>query len=236
MRRLIRVTGTDREAFLQGLVTNDVGKLSDGLVYAAMLTPQGKYLVDFLLVPDGDGILIDVAADQAEPLAAKLSMYKLRADVALEWDDRQVAQGDDGDFADPRHPSLGARSYGAEARSLPDWDARRVAAAVPEAGRELGPDSYILEMGFERLGGVDFRKGCYVGQEVTARMKHKTELRKGLARVTLSAPVPEGTEIVAGGKAAGTVHTVAGTQALAYVRFDRMGEDARAGEASVSLA
>ncbi|MGR3468094.1 MAG: CAF17-like 4Fe-4S cluster assembly/insertion protein YgfZ, partial [Shimia sp.] len=170
-RKLIRVTGTDRESFLQGLVTNDVARLKDGLVYAAILTPQGKYIADFFLVPDGEAILIDVAEAQAASLVQRLTLYKLRADVTLDWDARQVAQGDgampEGAFADPRHPSLGWRAYGDEARALSDWDARRVAAAVPEAGRELTPDSYILEMGFERLNGVDFRKGCYVGQEVT---------------------------------------------------------------------
>ncbi|MGR3466372.1 MAG: CAF17-like 4Fe-4S cluster assembly/insertion protein YgfZ, partial [Shimia sp.] len=114
-------------------------------------------------------------------------------------------------------------------------DARRVAAAVPEAGRELTPDSYILEMGFERLNGVDFRKGCYVGQEVTARMKHKTELRKGLARVALDGPASEGDEITANGKSVGTLHTVAGSQALSYLRFDRMGDGATAGGAAVTL-
>ncbi|MGR3490614.1 MAG: CAF17-like 4Fe-4S cluster assembly/insertion protein YgfZ [Shimia sp.] len=238
-RKLIRVTGSDREGFLQGLVTNDVKRLKDGLVYAAILSPQGKYLSDFFLVPDGDAILIDVAEEQAAGLAQRLTLYKLRADVALDWDARLVAQGDgdrpDAAFADPRDPSLGWRAYGQDTATLPDWEARRVAAMVPEAGRELTPDSYILEMGFERLNGVDFRKGCYVGQEVTARMKHKTELRKGLARVSLSAPVEEGTEITSGGKAAGTIHTVAGTEALAYLRFDRMKDDATAGDAQVTL-
>jgi len=97
----------------------------------------------------------------------------------------------------------------------------RIALGVPETGTELTPDSFILEMGFERLNGVDFKKGCYVGQEVTARMKHKTELRKGLARIEGEAPLTEGAEIISGGKAAGIVLSVAGTTALAYLRFDR---------------
>ena len=192
-RRLIRISGADHVTFLQGLITNDMARLKDGLVYAAILTPQGKYLADFFVVPDGDGVLIDVDAELAQGLAQRLMMYKLRADVALDWDDRKVAQGDgdipEGAYADPRHPSLGWRAYGADEAALEDWDARRVAALVPEYGSELGPDSYILEMGFERLNGVDFKKGCYVGQEVTARMKHKTELRKGLVQLVADAEI-----------------------------------------------
>ena len=238
-RRLIRVSGADHVTFLQGLITNDMARLKDGLVYAAILTPQGKYLADFFVVPDGDGVLIDVDAELAQGLAQRLMMYKLRADVALDWDDRKVAQGDgdipEGAYGDPRHPSLGWRAYGSDEAALEDWDARRVSALVPEYGSELGPDSYILEMGFERLNGVDFKKGCYVGQEVTARMKHKTELRKGLARVAVKGTAPSGTTIEAGGKEAGTLHTVAGDEALAYLRFDRVKEDARAADAEIHL-
>ncbi|WP_147124288.1 YgfZ/GcvT domain-containing protein [Shimia ponticola] len=238
-RRLIRVSGADHVSFLQGLITNDMAKLADGLVYAAILTPQGKYLADFFVVPDGDGVLIDVDAGLADGLAQRLMMYKLRADVALDWDERKVAQGvgeaPAGAFADPRHPSLGWRAYGDEDLALEDWDARRVAAIVPEFGAELGPDSYILEMGFERLNGVDFKKGCYVGQEVTARMKHKTELRKGLAKVSIEGHAEAGTPITVGDKEAGTLHSVVGNEGLAYVRFDRMTEAAQADGTPVTV-
>ena len=237
-RALIRIAGSDHRSFLQGLVTNDVGKVDHGAVYAAILTPQGKYLADFLMVPDGDGILLDMDARLADGLMQRLSMYKLRADVSITRDPRQVAQGvgdrPEGAFDDPRDPALGWRSYGQDTATLPDWTDRRVAAIVPEFGTELGPDSYILEMGFERLGGVDFKKGCYVGQEVTARMKHKTELRKGLTRVTLTGDCAPGTPIVSGGKTAGEVHSIAGAKALAYVRFERLGTDAMAGGAQVA--
>lgn len=113
----------------------------------------------------------------------------------------------------------------------------RIALGVPEAGSELIPDdSYILEMGFERLHGVDFRKGCYVGQEVTARMKHKTELRKGLVRVRITGtpPVP-GTEITSGGRPAGLIGAVADGQGLAWLRFDRAGGPLLAGTAEVAV-
>ena len=116
-----------------------------------------------------------------------------------------------------------------------DWDALRVAACVPETDIELIVDgSYILKYGFERLNGVDFRKGCYVGQEVTARMKHKTELRKGLATVAVSGTAPMGTQIDANGKVAGTLFTQADGKAIAYLRFDRAEGEMTAGDAVVT--
>lgn len=226
-RQILEVTGADRADFLQGLVTNDVAKLAHGLVYAALLSPQGKYLADFFLVPADDAILIDVDAGLAPSLLKRLNMYRLRADVAITPKDMPLARGlgpaPEGGFADPRDPALGWRAYGHTGDAPSSvWDAIRVAHLIPQSGKELIPDdSYILEMGFERLNGVDFKKGCYVGQEVTARMKHKTELRKGLAQVTLDGAAPQGSEITADGKPAGTLHTVAGHQALAYLRFDR---------------
>ena len=209
-RTILRISGSDARKFLQNLVSNDVKKLDHGMVYTALLTPQGKYLVDFFLVPDGNDILVDVATQQAGDLTKRLTMYKLRADVAIAATDITV--------------SCGWRYYGApiETTQQIDWDAQRVALGIPEFGAELTSESYILEMGFARLNGVDFRKGCYVGQEVTARMKHKTELRKGLARVTFQGPVTCGQTLLSQGKAVGTVHTVSGQQALCYVRFDRI--------------
>lgn len=239
-RAILRVSGAEREHFLQGLVSNDVARLSEGLVYAALLTPQGKYLADFFLVPEPEAILLDVDAALAPGLMQRLSMYKLRSAVEIEETALKVRRGTgpapEGAYADPRDSRLGWRLYGAEGGDDGSyWDALRVAALVPQSGVELTPDSYILEMGFERLRGVDFRKGCYVGQEVTARMKHKTELRKGLARVAVSAPVPVGTEITAGGKPVGTLFTQADGQGLAYLRFDRAASEMQAGDATVTL-
>ena len=238
-RTILAITGEDRAHFLQGLVTNDVGKTRDGgIVYAALLTPQGKYLADFFLKCDGDRILLDVDTALAPALAQRLSMYKLRAKVGIEETALQVRRGTgpmpDGAVMDPRDPALGWRLDGAEGGGDgTDWTALRVARMVPETGMELTPDSYILEMGFERLNGVDFRKGCYVGQEVTARMKHKTELKKGLARVAISGDATPGTPILAGDREAGTLHSVAGDQALAYLRFDRATGPLTAGAARV---
>lgn len=241
-RRLFEITGKDREAFLQGLVSNDLGRLKRGIVYAALLNPQGKYLADFFLVPGGDRLILDVKADVAEALARRLAMYRLRSDVAITPSALAVSRGLDpapeGALADPRHPALGWRRYGAAGTDAAgiDWDAIRVEHCIPETGIELIPDdSYILEAGFARLNGVDFRKGCYVGQEVTARMKHKTELRKGLATVLAEGTVPVGTEITAGGKPAGVLYTQSGGKGIAYLRFDRAGGEMRAGAASLRL-
>ena len=225
-RTVLSVTGTDRRSFLQGLVSNDMGKLDQGLVYAAILTPQGKFLADFLMLERGDEILIDIATSHAAPLAQRLNMYKLRADVQISATDLRVSRGlgdaPNGAFADPRDPELGWRLFSDTA--LPDetdWDAIRVARCIPETGIELTPDTYILEVGFERLNGVDFRKGCYVGQEVTARMKHKTELKKGLVTVSIDGAVPVGTAITQNGKPAGTLFTQSNGRGIAYLRYDR---------------
>lgn len=239
-RQVLKIGGADREDFLQGLVTNDVEKAKEGLVYAAILTPQGKYIADFFLHETGECILLDADADQAPALARRLAMYKLRADVTVEPTDLQVARGTGPTpkqaLADPRHPDLGWRLYGAKAGDDgTNWDAIRVAHCIPEAGIELTPDdTYPLEAGFERLAGIDFRKGCYVGQEVTARMKHKTELRKGFVTVSVNGSAPVGTAIEAGGKPAGTLFTTSGERAIAYLRFDRATEDMTAGAAQIS--
>lgn len=239
-RHILRISGSDANSFLQGLVTNDVDKVQDGLVYAALLTPQGKYLADFFLCADGDDILLDVDASLAEALKMRLTMYKLRADVTISDTDLCLHRGtgdipEDG-FSDPRASQLGWRAYRTSAQTddATDWTAIHVAAEVPQTGIELTADIYILEMGFERLNGVDFRKGCYVGQEVTARMKHKTELRKGLAKVTVEGPADPGDEITANGKPVGTLHSRAGKQALAYLRFDRATGEMQAGAAKLT--
>ena len=239
-RSVIRISGADRESFLQGLVTNDLRRLKDGAVYAAFLSAQGKYLADFFLIPDRDGILLDVAAPLAEGLLRRLTLYRLRADVRLEPTTLHVLRGlgpaPAGAFADPRHSALGWRAYADHpgATALIDWDALRVTHLIPESGVELiADDSYILECGFERLNGVDFRKGCYVGQEVTARMKHKTDLRKGLARVTVRGDAAPGTAITTGDKPVGTLFTRSGDRAIAYLRFDRADGPMQAGAAEV---
>lgn len=242
-RRILRLTGTDVIPFLQGLVTNDVAKLDQGLVYAALLTPQGKYIADFFLKHDGDGsVLLDVDETLADMLIKRLTMYKLRADVSVTDSGLNLQRGTgakpDGALSDPRHPDMGWRHYSIAAAhdDGTDWDAIRVTHCIPETGIELTSDSFILETGFEALHGVDFRKGCYVGQEVTARMKHKTTLRKGLRIVSVDGPVPAGSEITAAGKPVGTVFTQSGGKAIAYLRLDRAGNDMVANGIGVRLS
>jgi hypothetical protein len=258
-RALLRIGGEEARDWLQSLVTNDVRKLAPGRgVYAALLSPQGKYLFDFLLADAGDGtVLLDAAADRIGALAQRLGMYRLRRKVTVEPSDLSVALVWGGAGApeaagalvlrDPRAEGLGWRLYapdaaaavagaGAALATRADWDALRVAQGVPESGVELIPeDSYILEAGFDRLNGVDFRKGCYVGQEVTARMRHKTELRKGLVRVAVEgeAPPPRTPVLDAEGRPAGQLFTVAGGEGLAHLRFDRAEGALTAGEATL---
>lgn len=256
-RALLRLEGADARPFLQGLVTNDMNRLAPGrAVYAALLTAQGKYLFDFVLVEAPDGaILLDVAADRAAALHQRLGLYRLRRavtvapaeglGVALVWGGEPGGHGLA--VRDPRHPALGWRLYaadplaalaeaGATPATVAEYDALRLTHAVPDSGTDLIPeDTYILEAGFERLNGVDFRKGCYVGQEVVARMHHKTELRKGLlpVRVEGEAPPPGTPVLMPDGRAAGTLHSTHGGLGLAHLRFDRLDGPLVAGAARV---
>ncbi len=238
-RTVIGITGTDRVSFLQGLVTNDVEKAKDGLVYAALLTPQGKFIADFFVLEQDERLLIDVASSHAATLAPRLAMYRLRAAIDISETNLIVSRGTGtapaDAFQDPRHPDLGWRAYGdSDIGDGTDWDALRVDLMIPETGTELTPDTYILEAGFEALNGVDFKKGCYVGQEIVARMKHKTELKKGLTQVSITGTANTGDAITADGKPAGTLHTVAGDKGLAYLRFDRATGPMQAGQATLT--
>ena len=238
-RTVIALTGTDRVAFLQGLVTNDVEKADGSIIYTALLTPQGKFISDFFVLGQKDRLLIDVANVTAAELVKRLSMYRLRSDVQIVETDITVIRCENapGAFKDPRHPEAGYRHYSNGSDDQPpkmtDWDNIRVAHLIPETGIELTPDTYILEAGFERLNGVDFKKGCYVGQEIVARMKHKTSLKKGLARVSVDGPAHSGEAITADGKPVGTLHTIARQHGIAYLRFDRATGDMQAGDAVI---
>ena len=241
----------EQSDFLQSLVTNDVTRAGpDTLIYGALLTPQGKYLSDFFIrrSPAGDFIL-DVAPDQAEALSKRLTMYKLRRPVTLESRHAPVAvlwggSAPEGGLTDPRHPDLGWRVYKGHDAVLSgietgDYDLHRLKLAIPESGADLIPnDTYILEAGFETMNGVDFKKGCYVGQEIVARMKHKTELRKGYVPVTVSSSVAGGETIITEeGKPAGTLYSNREALGLALIRYDRAGKAKRltAGTATVGL-
>lgn len=225
-RKILELKGSDSINFLQNLVSNDVTSLNDELVYSALLSPQGKYIADFFIVPLKDAIGIDVHVGLAQTLLEKLKMYKLRSDVEIKEGDLSVALGLDkppkGALSDPRHPKMGWRLYlrdAAKYNQVVDWAKLRIDYLIPEYGSELTGESYILEMGFERLHGVDFKKGCYVGQEVTARMKHKTDLKKGLVRVQSDQNISFGDELFFNEKPVGSVLTSHETKALAYVRI-----------------
>ncbi len=246
-RTIFRLTGKDAPGFLQGLVTNDLRPLENGpgIVWGALLTPQGKYLADFFVVRLAAGdLLIDIATSLAPDTLRRLTMYRLRADVQIAPVDLYVQRGlgppPEDALPDPRHAALGWRAWGDTPGRAPeiDWDSIRVANLVPESGVELVPDdSFILEHGFERLHGVDFRKGCYVGQEVTARMKHKTELRKGLVRVAIDGAAPVGAEITGDdGRPAGTLFTQSQGFGIAYLRHDRSDGILKAGSARLWVA
>ncbi len=256
-RAVLRMEGAAARDVLQNVVTNDLARMVPGrAVYAALLTPQGKYLFDFFLIDAGDGaILVDVAADRAAALAQRLRMYCLRRDarvagdsglgVALAWGN--PAPQTPLAVPDPRLATLGWRIYatdpqaalsaaGARPAGRHDYDALRVEHLVPESGIELIPDdTYILEANFEALNGVDFRKGCYVGQEVTARMKHKTELRKRLVRVRVDGRTEPGTAVTADGKPAGTLFTQTDRWGLAHLRLDRAKGELLAGGARLRV-
>ena len=228
-RRVLSVSGPDRMVFLQSLVTNDVERVKHGPIYAALLTPQGKYLADFFISAGDEALMIDVKAELAQSLVSRLLAYRLRSKVEIGNADFFVARGYDhpppNAVRDPRHPAMGWRalvSSRAEVECLPEPDAVRIRNCIPESLIELVPNkTYILEAGFERLNGVDFSKGCYVGQEVTARMKHKSNRAKGLVTVGIKGQAPVGTEILADGRPVGRLFSQAGGLAIAYLRLDR---------------
>ena len=240
-RCIIRISGKDNRSFLQGLITNDIHKIDHGLVYAALLSAQGKFQYDFFLFADGEDVMMDIDQEMAAALQKKLMLYRLRADVHLQETALGVARGveraPEGALQDPRHPKMGWRLYGQDlSPEMPfDWQAHRIRLGIPEAHSELTPDSYILEMGFEQMNGVDFKKGCYVGQEIIARMKHKTQLRKGLRRVTCAKAVAPHTPILSKGKEVGFIGAQSGTEALAYLRFDRISDEMTAAGVPVTV-
>jgi folate-binding protein YgfZ len=239
-RIILCVSGPDAKSFLQNLITNDVTKLNNNIIYSALLTPQGKLVSDFFLVDSDQGILIDVNSKVSDTLLNRLMLYKLRAEISVEKTNLKVSTGIKNKpqkaLEDPRHSKMGWRYYSSEDLSEKniDWEKLRVENLIPEFGKELSSDSYILEYGFENLNGVDFKKGCYVGQEVTARMKHKSQLRKGLTIVETTRRVPFDTEIYANNKVVGNVYSSTKNQALAYLRFEFATKKMTAGEVEIT--
>ena len=191
-RAVLRLSGEDVRGFLQGLVTNDTaGALP---VWTALLTPQGKALFDFILWADGDDVLVDCEAEQAEALMRRLSMYRLRRPIAITRDTSLgVHWAVDGEarVADPRLPALGSRWIGEPGDRAVGWRAHRLSLGVAEGVAELGSGETLwLECNARELNGVSFAKGCYVGQENTARMHHRAKVNRRL----VVAPIDEADE------------------------------------------
>lgn len=236
-RAVIALAGPEARPLLQGLITNDIALLAPGrALYAALLTPQGKIVSDFLVV-EGDGaVLLDCPAGAAETLIKKLKLYRLRAKVEIEARPQlgvYVGLMPRGAivFADPRLAELGPRGIAAraemprKARSAEVYHAGRLALGVPE-GPDFGSDRiFALDAGLEELHGVAFEKGCYVGQELTARMKHRGTARKRLLPVAAQALLPKpGTDISDDRFSLGEIVSVYGKQGFALIRLDRLAE------------
>jgi folate-binding protein YgfZ len=264
-RGLIAVSGEDRVAFLQGLVSNDVTRVSETrAIHAALLTPQGKYLHDFFVMALGDVLLLDTEGERAADLKRRLSIYKLRSKIVLDdWSDRYavwIAWGEtalaaaglelagdarplEGGIAlvDPRLADLGLRfvlpqgagdaplrALGFAPGNSKEFEYARLSLGVPDGSRDLVIDKTILlEAGFDELNGVDWKKGCYMGQELTARTKYRGLVKKRLMPVMVDGPLPEpGTPVMAGEQEAGEIRSGQGDRALALLRLEAANDPA----------
>ena len=250
-RGVIAVGGEDRAEFLQGLISNDTTKVAPGrAIWAALLTPQGRFLNDMFVADGGDGtLLIETERERAPALAKKLTLYKLRSKVTVE--DRgstmevAVVFGSgvekllplDGAFAfvDPRLPELGVRvltaagqaasllaAHGAQPAPVEAYEKLRLSLGVPDGSRDLLPEkALLLESGFDELNGVDWQKGCYMGQELTARTKYRGLVKKRLFPVKIEGPLPApGAAIERDGQEVGEIRSGAGDRAIALLRLD----------------
>lgn len=263
-RGLLRVSGEDARKFLQGMITNDVTKATPRrAIYAAFLTPQGKFLADFFIAEGAGALLLDCEAARLPELMKRLTVYKLRAKVSLEdvsanyrvaaligpgaieaaglapecgaarqWQDGAL-------YADPRLVALGARALlphgragalleglGFAAGRAEDYERLRLSLGVPDGSRDMAVEKAILlENGFEALNGVDFDKGCFVGQELTARTKYRGLVKKHLFKVEVEGPLPAaGTPITLGGREAGEMRSGFDGMGLALLRFEQVRE------------
>jgi folate-binding protein YgfZ len=243
-RVVLRVGGADARKFLQGLITNDTGKAQGtNAIHAGLLSPQGKILFDFFVVEDGDELLIDVAKDKAGELVQRLNFYRLRAQVEIAEEPALAVAAGRGTtpgphqgaiiYADPRLAALGVRMLvpkgtdltmlGCEAQPEAGYHAFRISQGVPEGGRDYAfGEAFPHEALFDQLNGVDFAKGCYVGQEVVSRMEHRGTARKRIVPVEGEAPLPaSGTSVETDGVPIGTLGSVSGKFGLAMIRLDR---------------
>ncbi len=252
-RAVLKIEGEDRLDFLQGLISNDVNKVTatDG-IYAAFLTPQGKFLCDFFIAQENDALLLDIDAEAMPAFKKKLMMYKLRANVAIADVSAQydvfAAFGDkttqSGVFRDPRLEEAGYRAIlpngqdieNAEPVPFETYELMRIQLGLPDGARDMTVEkSILLENGFDELHGVDWNKGCYMGQELTARTKYRALIRKRLFPVMIEGDLPTpGTEITSGDKVVGEIHSGIQNMALATLKLDALDDELSANGAKLT--
>jgi folate-binding protein YgfZ len=240
-RALIAVSGPDWRGFLQGLLTQDVETMAPGQArFAALLTPQGRLLYDLFVVGRQDGCWLDVLAEHRAAIIQRLMMYRLRAKVEIAADETPVSilysdhpdaggtDPGDGWVADPRLPALGWRGYGASAPKgavIADEAAREAAKlrlGVPGPADWGSDRTYPIEANFDLLNGIDFQKGCFVGQETTSRMKRRGQIKSRMLPIAFEGPAPTpGSEVLAGTLRAGEVLSGGEGRAIALLRLDR---------------
>jgi hypothetical protein len=233
-RSLVGIIGPDWRDFLQGLLSQDVETLRPGeLRFGALLTPQGKLLFDLFILGRDDGCWLDVAADRRDALIQRLTIYKLRAKVEIAAVEAPVWALWGGEApgwpADPRLPALGWRGYGAAPPAAKNageaaYDAMRLALGVPDPAADCPPETaYPIEANFDLLNGIDFQKGCFVGQETTSRMKRRGAIKTRMLPIAFDgAPPAFGAEVLAGSLRAGEVHSGEEGRAMALLRLDRI--------------
>jgi folate-binding protein YgfZ len=261
-RAVLRVAGGDAEKFLQGVTTNDLDKTKgDTGIHAGLLSPQGKILFDFFVVAADGGFFLDVAKPQAAELVKRLCFYRLRAQVeiaeaefkvAAVWGGAPSAPEGAAAFTDPRLAELGMRILLPRSANLADlacaevketdYHARRIKLGVPEGGRDYAfGDTFPHEALFDQLNGVDFKKGCFVGQEVVSRMQHRGTARRRIVPVEGDAPLETGASVEAGAVPLGEIGSVSGASGLALLRLDRAesaiaaGTPLKAGDVTITL-
>jgi folate-binding protein YgfZ len=238
-RGVVEVSGEDRVEFLQGLVSNDMALAGPGrAVWAALLTPQGKWLADFFVLAEGLRLLLDCERGQAPMLAKTLGRYRLRSKVALRDVSADVTVHAAWGAApslpgaiiapDPRHPEAGWRILAttpvADTATENQWQAHRIALGLPDGSHDMETDkTVLLEAGFDELGGVSWTKGCYMGQELTARTKYRGLLKRRLVPVGVKGPLPEpGTPILREGIEIGVLRFGVADLAMALLRLDAL--------------
>ena len=243
-RGVLRVSGAEARGFLQGLFTCDLERVAPGNpAFGALLTPQGKIIVDFILSAKDDAFWLDVPAPLADDLLKRLRLYRLRAQIELTdlsetlgvaaiWGEATRPAGAQ---PDPRHPGLGARLIAERAMLAKTpgeraaYEAQRIACGIPQGGADFAyGEAFPHEANMDLIGGVDFKKGCYVGQEVVSRVHHRGTARRRILTAELAGPAPApGTPVLAGEAEVGVLCSTAGPHALASIRLDRA-DDAKA--------